>query len=70
MNKNTSDNQVVLEVQNLSKHFGKVVALDGINLSIKRKEITSLIGPNGSGKTTFYNVTTGRFAPSSGPHPF
>jgi branched-chain amino acid transport system ATP-binding protein len=66
MKNSNSDNQVILEVQNLSKYFGKVGALHGVNLSIKRKEITSLIGPNGSGKTTLYNVVTGRFPPSSG----
>jgi len=66
MNENNRDRKVILETQNLTKYFGKLAALNGINLSIREKEITSLIGPNGSGKTTFYNVTTGRFRPSSG----
>ena len=57
---------VILETQNLTKYFGKLVALNGVNLCVKEKEITSLIGPNGAGKTTFYNVITGRFPPSSG----
>ena len=56
----------ILEIKNVSKHFGHVAALSNVNLSIQGGEITSLIGPNGAGKTTFYNVVTGKFHPTSG----
>lgn len=56
----------ILEIKNLSKHFGHVAALNNVTLSIRHGEITSLIGPNGAGKTTFYNVVTGKFPPTSG----
>ena len=49
----------LLEARGLSKHFGGVLALDGLDLTVARNEILGLIGPNGSGKTTFFNVITG-----------
>jgi len=49
----------LLEVENLSKHFGGVVAVDGCSLSLELGGITGLIGPNGSGKTTVFNLITG-----------
>jgi neutral amino acid transport system ATP-binding protein len=56
----------LLEVENLSKHFGGVTAVDGCSLSIELGSITGLIGPNGSGKTTVFNLITGFIAPDSG----
>lgn len=53
----------VLEINNLSKNFGHVDALTDVNLSIQEGEITSLIGPDGAGKTTFYNVITRKILP-------
>jgi len=49
----------LLEAHGLSKHFGGVLALDGLDLTVTPNEILGLIGPNGSGKTTFFNVITG-----------
>lgn len=66
MSDENCENPFILEVQSLRKHYGKVTALNGIDLAFRRGELTSLIGPNGSGKTTFYNVVTGRYRPSSG----
>ena len=45
--------------ENLSKSFGKLKALDGVNLHLDKSEILGLIGPNGSGKTTFINLVSG-----------
>jgi neutral amino acid transport system ATP-binding protein len=49
----------LLEVENLSKHFGGVTAVDGCSLALQPGSITGLIGPNGSGKTTVFNLITG-----------
>ena len=43
-----------LKINNIRKSFGGIVALDGVDFSVKRKSITGLVGPNGSGKTTLF----------------
>jgi branched-chain amino acid transport system ATP-binding protein len=60
----SSDN--ILELTNLTKRFGGLVAVDGVSLQIKRGEVFALIGPNGAGKTTLFNSVTGLFQPTSG----
>jgi branched-chain amino acid transport system ATP-binding protein len=50
----------------MSMVFGGLVALNGVNLSIERDSVTALIGPNGSGKTTFFNCVTGIYKPTRG----
>ena len=57
---------VLLAAQGLSKRFGGVVALDSLDLTLATNEILGLIGPNGSGKTTFFNVITGIYAADAG----
>src|SRR3982074_2441235 len=49
----------LLEARGLTRRFGGVVALDNLDLAVVPNEIMGLIGPNGSGKTTFFNVVTG-----------
>jgi len=56
----------LLEVENLSRRFGGVVALDGVSLDAGENEIVGLIGPNGAGKTTLFNVVTRLYRPDSG----
>lgn len=56
----------VLRVSNLSKSFGGIEALNNINLEVREKEIIGLIGQNGAGKTTFFNLLTGIYVPTSG----
>jgi branched-chain amino acid transport system ATP-binding protein/sulfate-transporting ATPase len=57
---------VLLDARGVAKRFGGVVALDGLDLTINIGEIVGLIGPNGSGKTTFFNVATGIYAADGG----
>ncbi len=56
----------LLETQRLTKHFGGVLAIDELDFHIEKGEILGLIGPNGSGKTTFFNVVTGFLKPNGG----
>jgi branched-chain amino acid transport system ATP-binding protein len=57
---------LLLEAHGLTKTFGGVLALDALDLTIERNEIVGLIGPNGSGKTTFFNVVTGIYDANRG----
>lgn len=56
----------LLEARGLVRRFGGVVALDGLDLAAAPNEILGLIGPNGSGKTTFFNVVTGIYGANAG----
>ena len=56
----------LLTVENLSKSFGGVRAVDGCSLSVREATITGLIGPNGAGKTTLFNLLTGFHRPDGG----
>jgi branched-chain amino acid transport system ATP-binding protein len=57
---------MMLTLDNLSKHFGGVRAVDDVSLALKEGEIFGLIGPNGSGKSTTVNLITGLYTPTSG----
>jgi branched-chain amino acid transport system ATP-binding protein/sulfate-transporting ATPase len=56
----------ILQARLLTRNFGGVVALDSLDLTVEPNEILGLIGPNGSGKTTFFNVVTGIYAAHAG----
>jgi len=56
----------VIQAQALSKHFGPIKALEGIDLSIENGKPTGLVGPNGAGKTTLFSVLCGFLNPTSG----
>ena len=56
----------VLELANVTKRFGGLVAVNGVNLKIEKGDLAGLIGPNGAGKTTVFNLLTGVYAPTSG----
>ncbi len=56
----------LLQVDNVSRHFGKLIAVDGVSLTVEPGELRAIIGPNGAGKTTFFNLISGFFPPTSG----
>jgi len=55
-----------LDIEHLTMQFGGVVAVNDVTMSVKQGEIHGLIGPNGSGKTTIFNVVSGYYKPTSG----
>jgi ABC-2 type transport system ATP-binding protein len=59
-------NDTVVEVHELDRSFGKFVAVDHVNFSVKRGEIFGLLGPNGAGKTTTFRMLCGLLPPSGG----
>ena len=56
----------VLEVSNIRKTFGGIVAVDDVSLKVRAGEILGIIGPNGSGKSTLFNCVLGQLQPSAG----
>lgn len=57
---------LVIDVQNVSKSFGGLKAVNNCSLSVRRGSITGLIGPNGAGKSTLFNIVAGNIVPDSG----
>ena len=62
----TGSNGVALEARDLHKAFGGVRAVDGCSIAVPHGKISGLIGPNGSGKTTTFNILTGLTSPDEG----
>jgi len=60
------EDETILEVKDLYKHFGNLTAVNGISLSVGKRKRHAIIGPNGAGKTTLFNLLSGRFRPSQG----
>jgi branched-chain amino acid transport system ATP-binding protein len=56
----------LLEVRNVSRHFGSLVAVQNVTMNVEPGELRAVIGPNGAGKTTFFNMITGFFRPTEG----
>ena len=62
----SSTDDIILSTNELTKTFGGLVAVNDVDLDVERGSIKAIIGPNGSGKTTFFNLITGVFMPSYG----
>ena len=56
----------LLRVQDVSRHFGSLVAVDHVSMIVEPGELRAVIGPNGAGKTTFFNMISGFFPPTQG----
>lgn len=55
-----------IEIENLTKNFGNLTALDNVSISLEKGQIVGLLGPNGSGKTTLIKILNGLLTPTSG----
>jgi len=60
------ENNIILKIETLSKHFGALKAVDEVSFEVKKGEIVGLIGPNGAGKTTLTNLATGALPKTAG----
>ncbi len=56
----------MLELQNISVHFGGIKALNNVSINVEKESLFSIIGPNGAGKTSLLNVISGRYKPKNG----
>ena len=61
-----SNNNIILSLRDVRKHFGGIKAVDGVTFDVAAHRITGLIGPNGAGKTTLFNLITGLYNLDSG----
>jgi len=62
----TKEGDILLELENIHMFFGKVLALAGVNLKVRKGDIHSVIGPNGAGKTVMMNIINGLYTPQQG----
>jgi branched-chain amino acid transport system ATP-binding protein len=56
----------LLKIENVTKRFGDLVAVNGVSMNVEKGELRAVIGPNGAGKTTFFNTISGFLLPTSG----
>jgi branched-chain amino acid transport system ATP-binding protein len=64
--KDLRGDETILKLENVHMYFGRVAALAGVNLEVKKGEIHSIIGPNGAGKTVMMNCINGLYKPQKG----
>lgn len=63
---NEYDDDVILATENVSKHYGGIVALEDVNLGVKENEVLAIVGDNGAGKSTFINLLSGVIPSTNG----
>ena len=56
----------IIRTENVTKRFGELVAVDRVSYTLREKEVAGIIGSNGAGKTTFFNLLTGYYLPDEG----
>ena len=56
----------LLQVRGVSRHFGNLIAVNNVSMTVEPGELRAIIGPNGAGKTTFFNLITSFFRPTAG----
>ena len=61
-----SNSEMIIRAENITKRFGGMVAVNNVTFGLKKNEIAALIGANGAGKTTFFNILTGNYIPEEG----
>jgi len=61
-----SNSEMILQAENITKRFGGMTAVNNVTFGLKKNEIAGLIGANGAGKTTFFNILTGNYIPEEG----
>ena len=66
MTEHSSTDQPILQAEGVTKRFGALAAVDNVNFQMREHEVVAILGSNGAGKTTFFNLPTGMFAPTEG----
>ena len=61
-----SNSEIIIKAENVTKKFSGLVAVNNVSFSLKKNEVAGLIGANGAGKTTFFNILTGNLIPEGG----
>ena len=56
----------IIKTENVTKRFGELIAVDRVNYLLRENEVAGIIGSNGAGKTTFFNLLTGYYPPDEG----
>ncbi len=56
----------IIRTKNVTKRFGELVAVDRVNYVLRENEVAGIVGSNGAGKTTFFNLITGYYPPDEG----
>jgi len=62
----TNPSQEIIKTENVTKRFGELIAVDRVNYLLRENEVAGIIGSNGAGKTTFFNLLTGYYPPDEG----
>ncbi|HEY8391306.1 MAG TPA: ABC transporter ATP-binding protein [Capillibacterium sp.] len=62
----SSNSEMILQAENITKRFGGMTAVNNVSFGLAKNEIAALIGANGAGKTTFFNILTGNYIPEEG----